>query len=310
MSFAALLVSGCAGLDGSAGPIGGGRLAVDAADGTRKEYRLESDNGDSIALSGWLPDASPSAVIVAVHGFGDYGPSTFAGAAEHWARAGIATYAYDQRGFGRNPSNGNWPGHDALVEDLSTVSRLVRSRHPQTPVILMGHSMGGAVVVAALGEGRVEADKTILLAPALWGGPNLNVFLRSLAFGAAAILPDKRWTGDGIVRIQASDNIEMLRSLGRDPLYVSPPSSREFVGLIRLMDRAYNAAENVRTPVLVVYGAKDQVVPEDPVRKGFDRMPAKKRFEKIDSGWHMLLRDLESRVVWDLIESAILNSAA
>ncbi|MEL6218370.1 MAG: hypothetical protein AAFR79_07875, partial [Pseudomonadota bacterium] len=37
-----------------------------------------------LALSRWGPEA-PEAVILALHGFGDYGPSTFGRAAEAWA---------------------------------------------------------------------------------------------------------------------------------------------------------------------------------------------------------------------------------
>ena len=277
------------------------------ADGTeRLDYLVKSGSGDSIALTEWRPDAEPKAVILAVHGYGDYGPSTFEGAARHWAKADIVTYAYDQRGFGRNPSNADWPGYEALVSDFATVAALVKQRHPSLPFVAIGHSMGGAVVTAGLGQ--VEADRAVLLAPALWGGPHLNVFLRAMAFSAAAISPDKRWTGEGVVQIQASDNIAMLRSLGRDPLYVAPPSSREFVGLIRLMDRAYDAAPTMRTPVLLVYGEKDQVVPEEPIRAAFDLIPAQKRFETVPTGWHMLLRDLERETVWKLVEDYVLSS--
>lgn len=247
--------------------------------------------------------------MIAVHGYGDYGSSTFGLAAEDWATRGITTYAYDQRGFGRNPSNGDWPGHRALTDDLATVTDWVRQRHPTLPLVLIGHSMGGGVVAAALGEGSVEADRAILLAPALWGGDQLNPFLRAMAHAAHALAPDKRWSGDGVVTIQASDNIEMLRALGKDPLYVSPPSSREFVGLIRLMDRALAATDTLETPVLVVFGANDEVIPEASVQNAFERIKGPKRFERVETGWHMLLRDLEGAVVRDLVADFALDDA-
>lgn len=268
---------------------------------------IASDNGESVALTEWRGSGTPKAVILAVHGYGDHGTSTFGGAAKDWARQGLITYAYDQRGFGRNPSNGVWPGHDALVGDLASVAKVVKDRNPDLPLVLIGHSMGGAVVTAALGEGRVAADRAVLLAPALWGGPHLNPLYRIMAFTAAAVAPDKRWTGDGIVRIQASDNIEMLRALGRDPLYVRNPSSREFVGLIRVMDHAYAAAPSLEVPVLLIYGAKDEVVPEAPVRATYELIPGPKRFEHVETGWHMLLRDLEGAIVRDTVAEFVVG---
>jgi hypothetical protein len=55
---------------------------------------LAAADGTPLALSEWPVD-QPQAVILAVHGYGDYGPSTFTAAAEFWAGQGIITYAYD-----------------------------------------------------------------------------------------------------------------------------------------------------------------------------------------------------------------------
>ena len=302
-----LALGACSKPDGSAQLFVNPQLSEEAKPSAmRTEYRVKAESG-SVALTEWRPEDTPQAIILAVHGYGDYGSSTFETAAEDWAKRSILTYAYDQRGFGRNPTNGVWPGHDALIADLGEVATLIKRRHPDIPLTVIGHSMGGGVVTAALGEGAVDADKAVLLAPALWGGQNLSPFLRGIAHAAHAIAPDKRWTGDGIVKIQASDNIEMLRDLGRDPLYVRNPSSREFVGLIRLMDRAVAAAPNIETPVLVVYGAKDEVVPEDPITDAFDEFNGPKRYEKIETGWHMLLRDLDGKTVRDLVADYVLR---
>ena len=46
--------------------------------------------------------ARPQAVILGLHGFGDY-RKAWEEPAEIWAKAGITTYSYDQRGFRRQP---------------------------------------------------------------------------------------------------------------------------------------------------------------------------------------------------------------
>ena len=309
--LAALLVSGCAGPDGRSAPLGELRIPVSASASTVKEGRKDHTVGNgaaSIALSEWPEDGELRGVILAVHGYGDHGTSTFEVAAKDWTPLGIRTYAYDQRGFGRNPSNSDWPGSDALIDDLAKVTDLIQKKHPEVSLTLVGHSMGGGVIAAALGEGRVKPDRAVLLAPALWGGENLSPFLRAVAHTANLFFPNKRWTGDGIVSIQASDNIEMLRGLGRDPLYVRNPSSREFVGLIRIMDRAVSSAPNVTTPILVAYGANDEVVPEEPIQAAFEKFSGPKEYQKIETGWHMLLRDLEGKVVRDLVADFVLDN--
>jgi len=309
MLIAAFLVSSCARSDGNAFPLADLSIPASATSEVTKEGRRDYTIGTgetSIALSQWPQEGEVNAVVLAVHGYGDHGTSTFEVAAKDWAPRGITTYAYDQRGFGRNPSNSDWPGSDALIDDLGKVTSLIRQKHPGVPLTLVGHSMGGGVIAAALGEGRVKPDRAVLLAPALWGGENLSPFLRLVAHTANAFAPNKRWTGDGIVTIQASDNIEMLRGLGRDPLYVRNPSSREFVGLIRIMDRAVSSAPQVTTPILVAYGENDEVVPEEPILAAYEQFSGPKEYRKIDTGWHMLLRDLEGEIVRDLVAEYVL----
>ncbi|MGF1447560.1 MAG: alpha/beta hydrolase [Pikeienuella sp.] len=240
--------------------------------------------------------AKPRAVILAAHGFGDHGTSTFGRAAEAWAARGIATRAVDLRGFGRNPSRGVWPGADRLVADLRAETTKIRGRHPCVPLILLGHSMGGGLALAA--APALPLDGLVLAAPAIWGGDALNPLHRSAAWLAAFVAPQRRFTGRGVIRIQASDNIEMLRALARDPLRHGPPSARELMGLVRVTDRAAEAAPNVATPALLLLGERDQIVPNSAVERVFAQTAGPRDVHLYPAGWHMLFRDLQAPTVW------------
>ncbi|MHA1529229.1 MAG: alpha/beta fold hydrolase [Alphaproteobacteria bacterium] len=281
----ALALAGCA--------VGG---PLTAPSGPPPMPHLAAADGTPLAVSEW-PAGEPRAVILAVHGFGDYGPSTFARAARFWAGRGIATYAYDQRGFGRNISFGRWPGAAALADDLRAVAAQLRARHPCLALIVVGHSMGGGVVLAAAGQG-LDADGLVLAAPAIWGGDELNPLHRLAAWSVAALLPERRFTGEGVVEIQASDNIAMLRALGRDPRYLRPPSAREILGLVRVADMAEAAAPSVGLPALMLLGVKDEIVPEAAARRVFARLTGPRRVIEYQEGWHMLFRDLRAERVW------------
>ena len=250
----------------------------------------------SLALSKWEA-ATPRAVILALHGFGDYAPSTFAKAARYWVERGLTVCAYDQRGHGRNGDNRVWPGAEALIADAVAVAKSVRAAHPDLPVYLLGHSMGGGVALAAANAGA-DIDGLILAAPAVWGGEEIALPYRIAAWTGALVLPDKRWTGEGVVTIQASDNIPELRRMGRDPLIIGAPSSREFMGLIRIMDKAVQAAPHVTLPTLVLYGDKDEVTPPKPVEAAYQALAGDKAFRRYPDGWHLLFRDLQAEVVW------------
>ena len=282
---AALLLAGCA----VGGPLPSPYTPL-------PEAHLEAADGTPLAIDEWAP-ASPRAVILGVHGFGDYGPSTFAPAAVFWAALGIETYAYDQRGFGRNPSFGRWPGAGALVDDLLAAARQVRARHPCLPLVVVGHSMGGGVALAAAARG-LRADAIVLAAPAIWGGAEMNPLHRLAAWSAAAFVPERRFSGKGVVRIQASDNVELLRVLARDPHYLRPPSARELMGLVRVTDLAASAAPRVDLPALMLLGGKDEILPDRAVRRVFGRLTGPRRVIDYPEGWHLLFRDLQAERVW------------
>ena len=106
-----------------------------------------------LPLRHWLPHGAPRAVILAVHGMNDYSRA-FEDLGEALAWRGIATYAYDQRGFGASPTRGRWAGTTTMVDDIRVVVRLVRARHPGVPLYLAGESMGGALdIVSSPGRG-------------------------------------------------------------------------------------------------------------------------------------------------------------
>lgn len=253
-------------------------------------------SGEQLATTEWIPD-QPRAVILGVHGYGGYGELTFRRAAEFWKARGIATISYDQRGFGRNASFGFWPGPSGLIDDAVLVSKQVRSRFPGLPLVVIGHSMGGGVITAAATQ-EMEADRLVLAGPAIWGGSLLNPIYRASAWIAAGLFPERRLSGKGVVRIQASDNIEALRELGRDKRYLAPPSARELHGLVVLTDVAEAAAHNVKTPSLMLLGSKDQIVVNSAARKTFNRFAGEKHVIEYPEGWHLLFRDLQAETVW------------
>jgi acylglycerol lipase len=249
----------------------------------------------------WPAEGPARAVILGLHGFGDRGGTTFVRAGPWWAAQGIEVWAYDQRGFGRNPDRMDWQGDDAMVADLAAVAAQLRVRYPGLPLFVIGHSMGGGVVLTAAGEGRLPGVAGIvLLAPAVWGGESLPLQYRLSAWTAAQLVPDLRWTGRGVVTIRPTDNIEALRALAADPWHFATPSSREFLGLVRLMDRALAAAPGVEAPTLIVWGVRDEVVPEAPVLAARDRI-AGVDYARVPTGWHMLLRDLRAEAVYRLV---------
>ena len=256
-----------------------------------------ADHG-SLPRRAWLPDGPPRAVIMAVHGFNDYS-NAFSEFGEFAAEHGVAVHAYDQRGFGANPAAGLWPGTRALVDDLELERARIGRLHPDRPVYILGESMGAAVVMAAVASGAaLDASGFILTAPAVWGGDQLNPLYRATLWLASRLAPGLKLTGRSL-GVMASDNIEALRALSADPMFIKETRVDAIAGLVRLMDTAYAAAGAFPGPVLVLVGEHDEIVPPGAQTAMIERLRATPCVRvAYPDGWHLLLRDLQRRVVW------------
>ncbi len=262
-------------------------------------------DGLVLPLRKWLPPRGDKvkAVILALHGFNDYSKA-FEAPAAAWAEQGIATYAYDQRGFGAAPERGRWTGRFALAADAAAASRILRRLYPGVPLYLLGESMGGAVAIVAMagesGASVPDVDGAILAAPAVWGRATMGPLPRVALWVGVRLLPGLTLTGRGL-KIRASDNVAMLRALSRDPLVIKETRVDTIYGLVNLMDAALAAAPHLHTPLLVLYGAEDQIVPSNATRRFVEALPVdagqRRSFAFYAHGYHMLLRDLEGPLV-------------
>lgn len=285
--FMVLLMAACAPRLDLPGP--------DIAEPVLEENRLVAADGREIAVRRY-DASSPRAIVVAAHGFNDYG-NAFAMSGPWFTERGISLIALDQRGFGRTPNRGRWSGTKALADDLAALVDAVHQQSPDTPVFLLGVSMGGAVATVAAARHDLAIDGLILSGPAFWGWSQLNPVYRATLWTLAHVAPWYHLTGEGL-RLWPSDNIEMLRALGRDKLMIRETRVDAIYGLVTLMDDAFEAAADIDHPTLVLFGNKDEIVPVAPVEAVVERLAGPTRFVRYADGWHMLLRDLQRERVY------------
>ncbi|WP_333876175.1 alpha/beta hydrolase [Methylobacter sp.] len=265
------------------------------------ETTFLTEDGASLPLRHWLPKTEAHAVIIALHGFNDYS-RFFDTPGEYFSKQGIACFAYDQRGFGMAPKRGLWAGVETYTQDLQSLVRLIKQRYPKQPVYLLGESMGGAIVITAMSQADMpEVAGIILAAPALWARSTMPWYQTGLLWTLAHSLPWLTLTGQG-VHVVASDNIDMLRAMGRDPLVIKATRVETVYGLTDLMDAAFNSATLLRGNTLMLYGEKDEIIPKEPTYAFLQRFlatnPAEKTVAIYPYGYHMLLRDLQASTAW------------
>jgi alpha-beta hydrolase superfamily lysophospholipase len=265
--------------------------------------RFDLPTGTNLAARLWV-SPQPQHIVLAVHGFNDYSKA-FEPLAQHLVAELQATvYAYDQRGFGANPQPGIWPGTETLLADLRHIAAQLRERHPGLPLTVVGESMGGAVVLVAASEAPgLAADQLILKAPAVWGANSMPWYQRLSLYTMNLVAPDMVFTGRGLpsLGIRPTDDIEVSRDFGRDPLFIKATRVGSLAGVTELMGRAQIQTALPPQRTLVLYGLRDRIIPPQPVCDWFTHLntavpqPGKTDVVIYPEGWHLLTRQLRTR---------------
>ena len=275
-------------------------------------HAFVSFDGARLGLTVWDAEGgAPWAVIVGVHGMNDYA-NAFHLAAADWARRGVTTIAYDQRGFGRSPDRGLWAPPSLSTEDLRTLVALARAKYPHAIIAVAGESLGGAVAIEAFASDRPPAaDRLILLSPAVWGWSRQPATYSAALWLADHVAPGWKldppdWLTE---KIWPTDNIDELRAMSHDKLMLWGARTDALYGLVGAMQNAWRETGDLHVPTFYLYGAHDEIIPQRPAFEAASRLPAGDRTAFYAHGWHLLLRDHQASSVWADVAAFIRDPA-
>jgi alpha-beta hydrolase superfamily lysophospholipase len=308
----------CLTLLAACAPLQQGALQLGrASDASFSENWFTSFDGAQLGLNVWRPDAPVSnafgpdadaaeedtlteTVIIAIHGMNDYA-AAFNAAGAWWREQGATVYAYDQRGFGRSPRSGIWPEHEVMRRDLKTAVKVARQLHPDARIAVVGESMGASVAITAFAEGDApKVDALILSGPGLRGWSALPWYYSLSLWASAHVRPDWVVGPPKDVRITPTDNNEKLREMWFDPLVQKNNRIDSVYGVVSIMDEADARISKLprSIPTLLLYGARDEVIPPLGVQRAAKKLPRHVKTAYYADGYHMLMNDLQARTVW------------
>jgi alpha-beta hydrolase superfamily lysophospholipase len=110
-----------------------------------KEEMLKGAGGLSIFMRSWQPAGNPRAIVAMVPGFNSHS-GYFKWVGDQFAANGLAAYAVDLRGRGKSEGERFFVENIGdYVSDVDLMVQTAKSRQPDLPVFLLGHSAGGVV---------------------------------------------------------------------------------------------------------------------------------------------------------------------
>jgi alpha-beta hydrolase superfamily lysophospholipase len=215
-----------------------------------------------LALRCWQPPAggAPWAVLALVHGIGSHGGS-FAPLAEALTGEGVVVCAVDLPGHGRSPGRrGDAPSWQALQEAVDQLLERAHREAPGLPCFLLGHSLGGAIVLDAAGRRPAGLAGVVVSNPALAVEPTGPLRLRLLLAQLLARLWPAFTLSTGITLEAAAHDPAVRERIAADPLHHNRCSARLAVAWQRRSRALMAAAPRFPLPLLVLQSSADGVI--------------------------------------------------
>jgi len=267
-----------------------------------REFKAAGIGGIDLYAQGWLPETGARAVIVVAHGLAEHGGryETLAG---ELVQRDYAVYAVDHRGHGRSSGpRANIDRFAHLVSDFCAFTGRCAREHLNTPVFMLGHSMGGAVAFASALRLQHTLRGLVLSAPALATdqklGPLQEMFVRFLSVvapntGALALPADAVSRDPSVVARYEADPLVHHKEI----------PARTLVELLRAMQGFPASAHELRLPTLILHGTADTLVPLAATRPVYQAFGTDDRSVKLYDGlYHEVFNEPErARVTADLL---------
>ncbi len=235
---------------------------------------------------------------------------------EEWHLRGWHVSAMDWRGQGgsgrllSDPAVGHMPDFATWIDDLAAFWKDWVVRTPG-PHVVMGHSMGGHLVLRALLEGRISPVATVLSAPMLGfiGGPLPQALSRLLAAQLARFMPESRaWKqGEKPGAVDARRQSYLTHDAARyadevfwkehDPSLALGPASWAWVAAAYRSNAKLDgsgALEKVTDDILLVGTEGDKLVSAAAICRAAARLPHSELMMFDDSVAHEVLREVDA----------------
>lgn len=220
---------------------------------------LTARDGTNLVVMDWPLEKGPvRGVVLIVHGLGEHA-WRYDHVAQRLNSWGFAVRAYDQYGHGESMGQrGALPDQDRLLHDLAEVVDESRERmHAGTPLIVLGHSMGGLVAsrFVSLEMRRIEA--LVLSSPVL--DPGLNGFQKFLLAVLPKIAPNLR-IANGLDVTGISHDPVVVARYKADPLVHDRVSVRLAMFIAEGGPAVVASAPNWSVPTLLMFAGADKLV--------------------------------------------------
>lgn len=268
---------------------------------------VRTADGIELALYRWPCTGPACATVALLHGLAEHA-GRYAALARQLNARNIELVAIDLRGHGHSPGARTWVTQfDDYLNDAHAL--LEAASRPDTPLFLMGHSMGGTIATLfaierlAADLGKQSVAGLILSSPALAPGKDVPRWML-----AASRIVSRLWPRYKAMKIEPallSRDARVVQANLADPLvHHAAVPARTGAEILVAMSRIEQGRASLQLPVLVYHGTADKLTEPDGSRAFAAHVGSPDRTLTLyDDAYHETMNDLDGeRVIEALIQ--------
>ncbi|MGI1679119.1 MAG: lysophospholipase [Cellvibrionaceae bacterium] len=259
------------------------------------ETRILGPRSHILYAQSWMPDEKENlkGIIVVAHGLAEHS-GRYMNLVNYFLPLNYGVVAIDHVGHGKSEGERCFiKSMDDFIEPLNLLILDVKKNNPSSPIILLGHSMGGLIATVYLSKYQTNVSAAILSSPAVYGVGRPSGFQKIIILFKSIFFPKS-----GFVQLSSagvSRDPIVVEAYENDPLVYSGKMTYGLaVNMAKAMGNLKSLAENITLPILVVQAGKDKLINPEGAKDLYSWLGSQdKKLTMYPNSYHEVLNEPE-----------------
>lgn len=255
---------------------------------------LKAQDGLPLFVRVWAPPPDMKGLVAVVHGYAEHG-GRYKAVAARLAEEGFGTIAYDVRGHGNSGgARGACLRFQEFLDDTDLFLKLAAERTGGKPLVLLGHSHGGLILLRRLLAGPlpVKVAGAIVTSPFLGIAIPVSGVKLFAAEALSNVWPSLSLKNE-IDPALVSHDAEVVRLYATDPQVFKTANARWFTESRDAQNHVMAHAAELPVPTTIIQAGDDRIASPSATRAAVKAAGAKVRYVELDGLFHEVLNEVE-----------------
>jgi len=264
-----------------------GYICVNVKTESLKTKEFNWKTADDLEIYGkyWSPDGGVRGLVALVHGMGEH-INRYKRFAEDLVKSGYAVIGFDQRGHGKSKGQrGHTPSYEHLMLSIDDLLYKAEEYFPETKIFLMGHSLGGNLVLNYCLDRNPKVAGVIISSPLLklaFDPPAWKLTLGNFVKNIFPSLPQSTALDAGAIS-QLAEEVKLYEN---DKLVHDKITPAMYFGTIEKAEYALQHASEFSLPLLIYHGKADQLTSPEGSKEFASKVKGDVTLKLFEGGYH------------------------